>query len=181
MANTKKSEKVALDIALREARDWCETALFQGGRLTELLDNQVAFLDTSAMPAELRALRAANVLPGGARVEVVECFFFLAAVRRVLVWLGHLTRHGNRPPKDLVLAVKAFVASVPRAAHLRRTLEQGYAIRRRDLVDFNDLSDGGAAFRAARGSEYVMAGGVNLPATMAALRKLGPVLAATPQ
>ncbi len=180
MPNTKKPSPVALDVALREARDWCEIAMFQGGRLTELLDNQVAFLDTSAMPAELRALRAANVLPGGARVEVVESFFFLSALRHVLSWLGHLTRHGNRPAKPVVVAARAFAASVPRAAELRRTLEEGYTIRRSDLVDFNDLSDGGMAFRAAKAREYMMAGGVSLPAAMAALRRLASVLAPAP-
>ena len=69
---------------------------------------------------------------------------------------------------------------LPRAAELRRTLEEGYTIRRSDLVDFNDLSDGGMAFRAAKAREYMMAGGVSLPAAMAALRRLAPVLAPAP-
>ncbi len=180
MRDAKKPPPVELGLALREARDWCETALLQGGRLTELLDNQVAFLDTSAMPAELRALRAANVLPGGARVEVAESFFFLAALRQVLLRLEHLRRRGHRPPKGVVLAVKAFASAVPRAAVLRRTLEHGFTIRRTDLVDFNDLSDGGAAFQAARAREYILPGGVSLSAAMAELRSLGSALATSP-
>ena len=111
---------VPLALALSEAHDWCESALFQGGRLSELLENQVAFDHANAMAAEWRALKAANVLPGGARVEVIESYFFLASIKHLLVWLGHLTRHGNRPAKEIVQATKDFSAARPAPGRFAR-------------------------------------------------------------
>ncbi len=179
MPSSKKAAPVPLALALREARDWCESTLFQGARLTELLDNQVAFDHANAMAAEWRALKAANVLPGGARVEVVDSYFFLVALRHLTVWLGHLTRHGNRPPRPLVAAVKAFTATIPRAAALRKILDHEYTVGGWDLPELNLASpSGGMALKAARGRDYVMAGGVNLPATIAGLRTLGAALTA---
>jgi hypothetical protein len=175
----KKPAPVPLALALREAHDWCESAIFQGARLTELLDNQVAFDHANAMAAEWRALRAANVLKGGARVEVIESYFFLSSIRHLLGWLGHLTRHKNRPTKETVQAVKEFAASVPRATELRRVLEHEYTIGGWDLPELNLQSpEGGMALKAARGREYRMAANVSLQGAMAALAKLCPVLAA---
>ena len=169
---------VPLALALSEAHDWCESALFQGGRLSELLENQVAFDHANAMAAEWRALKAANVLPGGARVEVIESYFFLASIKHLLVWLGHLTRHGNRPAKEIVQATKDFSAAVPRPADLRDLLEHRYTMAGWDLPELNPQEPGGHALRAARGRDYKMAGEISLQASMAALRALSPVLAA---
>jgi hypothetical protein len=179
MSTTKKKPAaVPLAVALREAHDWCESAIFQGARLMELLENQVAFDHANAMAAEWRALRAANHLPSGARVEVVESYFFLTSIRHVLAWLGHLTRHKNRPTKETVLAAKEFAAAVPRAADLRRVLDHEYTIGGWDLPELNlQTPGGGMALMAARGREYRMAAGVSLQGAMAALRKLAPVLA----
>jgi hypothetical protein len=179
MASTRtKAPPVPLHLALREAHDWCESAKFQGERLTELLDHQVAFDHANAMAAEWRALKAANVLPGGARVEVVESYFFLASVQRLLEWLGHLTRNGNRPPKEVAAAIKAFKVAAPTPAALKALLDKGFTIGGWDLPELSMQSpEGGFALKAARGRDYVMAGGVNLPQTLAALRALGTVLA----
>jgi hypothetical protein len=171
---------VPLPVALREAHDWCESAIFQGVRMTDLLDHQIAFDHSNAMPAEWRALRAANYLPSGARVEVVEGYFFLSSVQHILVWLSHLTRHGNKPAKETVKAAKEFVAAFPRVAELRRVLEKEYTIGGWDLPELNVATPGAAmTFKAARGRDYKLAAGMTLPAAMAALRKLGPALAAT--
>ncbi len=179
MPSAKKAAPIPLDVAVREARDWCEGALFQGARLTELLDNQVAFDHANAMAAEWRALKAANVLRGGGRVEVVDSYFFLAALRSVLVWVAHFTRHGNRPQKEHVRAVKELTASVPRAAELRRIMDHGYSIGGRDLPELNLTEPGaGMALKAAKGRDYIMSGGVNLPRTMIALQKLQAALVA---
>jgi hypothetical protein len=166
-------------MAIREARDWCESATFQGGRLIELLDNQVAFDHRNAMAAEWRALKAANILPGGARVEVVDSYFLLAAVRQLLVWLAFVMRRGNKPPKALASAIKEFTSAVPRAVNLRRILEHEYTIGGWNLPELNLASpDGGMALKAAKGQDYVMAGGVSLPRTMGALKKLKDALVA---
>jgi len=179
MSTAKKAEVVPLSLALREAHDWSESAVFQAARLTELLDNQVAFDHANAMAAEWRALKAANTLPGGGRVEVVESFFLLTSLRHVLIWLGQVTRRGNRPPKEVVAAVKVFKAAVPSAVELRRVLEQGYRIGGWDLPELNlQSAEGGMALKAARGRDYKMAAGVSLPVAMAALRALSTVLAA---
>jgi hypothetical protein len=179
MATAKKTPAVIpLTLAIREAHDWCETAIFQGARLTELLDNQIAFDHANAMAAEWRALRAANHLPSGARVEVVECYFFIAALRHVLSWMRHFTRHKNRPTKELRAAMKEFVSSVPRPPVLK-LVEQDYTISgNRDLPPLDLQMPGATPFKAQPGREYVMAGSVSLPGTLARLRKLAPVLAA---
>jgi hypothetical protein len=179
MATAKKTPvAIPLSVAVREAHDWCETAIFQGARLTELLDNQIAFDYANAMAAEWRALRAANHLPSGARVEVVECYFFIAALRHVLYWLGHFTRHKNKPTKELRAAVKEFASSVPRPPALR-LVEQDYTISgNRDLPPLDLQVPGATPFKAQPGREYVMAGNLSLPGTLARLRKLSPVLSA---
>jgi len=132
------------------------------------------------MAAEWRALRAANVLPGGARVEVVESYFLLASVRHLLGWLAELTRHGRKPSKELVVAAKQFRAVAPKPTVLRDLLERRYTMRGWDLPELDMQSPATAlALIAARGREYRMPGGVSLPATLAALRALSPVLAKT--
>ena len=141
-APKKKPVPVPLPLALREAHDWCESAIFQGVRMTDLLDHQIAFDHSNAMPAEWRALRAANYLPSGARVEVVEGYFFLSAVQHILAWISHLTRHGNKPAKETVRAAKEFVAAFPRVAELRRVLEKDYTIGGWDLPELNVATPG---------------------------------------
>jgi hypothetical protein len=178
MSTPKKPESIPLDVAIREAHDWCQSAVFQGARLAELLDNQVAFDHHHAMAAEWRALKAANVLPGGVRVEVVECFFFLTALRSLLVALTHFTRHGNKPGKELAGAMKEFVAAMPKPLELRRILDAEYAISGSDVPELNVKVSTGLPLKAARGKEYKMAGDVTLEAAMQALKKLAPVLAA---
>jgi len=182
MPTAKKTAPVPLDLAMREARDWCESAMFQAARLAELLDNQVAFDHANAMAAEWRALKAANVLPGGGRVEVIDSYFFLTALRHLLVWLGHVKRRGNRPPKELARAVKDFAGSVPGAVALRRVLDHEYTIGGWDLPELNLKEPGGGmALKAAKGRDYMMAGGVSLPAAAFALKKLAAALAAHQQ
>jgi len=178
MSTPKKPESVPLDVAVRDALDWCQSAVFQGARLAELLDNQVTFDHHNAMAAEWRALKAANILPGGARVEVVECFFFLTALRSLLAALGHFTRHGNKPPKEVANATKEFVAAMPKQLELRRILDGEYTIGGWDVPELHAHAPHGLPFKAARGKEYKMAGDVSLQAVMQELRKLAPVLAA---
>jgi hypothetical protein len=170
---------VPVEVAIREARDWCESALFQGARLAELLDNQVAFDHANAMAAEWRALRAANVLPGGGRVEVLDSYFFLAALRQLLVWVARIKRRGNKPGKELARTLKEFAASVPAEKELRRLLDHDYKIGGWDLPELNLTEPGGGmALKAAKGRDYLMPGNVNLPASMAALKKLAAALPA---
>jgi hypothetical protein len=112
------------------------------------------------------------------RTEVIESYFFLSAVRRILVSLAQVKRRENHPPKEVVVAAKAFAGAVPSAVVLNRVLEREFVIRRTDLPEFGDMSAGGLAFKTARGQDYLMAGAVSLEGTMAALEKLSPVLAA---
>lgn len=179
MVSQKTSDPAALSAAVREAHDWCQGAIFQAARLTELLDNQVAFDHANAMAAEWRALRAANVLPGGARVEVLESYFLLGALRHLLTALAPLKGRHAGLSRELSLAAKAFAAALPTPTELRRLLDVGYSMGGADLPELNDGGAAtGAALRAARERDYLLGGKVSLPVVTAALRTLAPVLGA---
>ena len=57
-------------------------------------------------------------------------------------------------------------------------VDDGRVFSESNLPEFGARSSDGMTFKAAKGRDYVMPGGVNLPATMTMLRDLKPVLAA---
>ncbi len=178
MATTTRSP-VPVAASLREALDWCEGARFQGARLSDLLEHQVAFDHANAMAAEWRALKAANVLPGGARVEALESYFLLEALRHLLLSRAPLPRRGSGLPKEVAAAVKAFKAAVPALPVVRAALGNDHSIRGAELPNLDmKTPDAGFVLKAAKGRDYLLAGGVNFPRTMAALEPLRAALAA---
>ena len=94
------------------------------------------------------------------------------------MWLGSITRRGVSPPKELAAAVRAFVREVPRVTQLRRILDKEFSLSGAGLPELDPRVDGGESLRAAKGRDYLMPGGVNLPRALKAVAALTPALAA---
>lgn len=172
---------------LDRAYGWIAAALFQGERLTALLEAQVAGGDPSLWTAEQwQAHNKANDLGNGHLVESYESYFLTTAVRQALRWLEFA-----RADSSLATAIDAFVVAARHVTDLRNMWDhedeylrnRGHAQDRythafREGPDESSriIFETSAHGVVVSGERYLLGGRVDLAELIDALRIIQPVI-----
>jgi hypothetical protein len=179
---------VPIATALQFSRAWTARALYQGGRLTDILDAQARFVDPVALSAEERRafVKCAWLPHTGESVEILESHFFVVAIGHLLRWLAQIPSVGGPDVSpEVSKAARSFESTVPRGTELRNMLEHeveyihGAGNEQSDYVkDVGGLPASAHCVSAIGLDGYVIGGRLDLPATMQSLQVLAPVLMA---
>lgn len=173
------------DMVLHEADGWLAAAIFQGARFTAQLDDQV---DPSRPPLPWTAeqwseFNATHSFHNEHLREVYEAYFFVCAVRQAMRWLTHVREYEPKLAAD----IDAFESATPHLKDLRDMREhedeylsgEGKKDKRDDfLFLFAGMHLTASSVAVTGDDDYLLGGRVSLPKTIAALRKIKPIIAA---
>lgn len=179
-----KKPKPTDELVLIRSHFWIAAAIFQGERLMDLISymGRMAIDPSKWTEAQREELVRRAALPSGRSVSEMEGYFFVYAVRHAVTWLGYAKRLGGK----LAKAVAAFEKTTPHVQDIR------------DMIEHEDeyLTGGGkkadkyetpyynlpatAHGTVLQGNSYKLGGGrIDVQETIAALRKVFPVVEAT--